>query len=409
MGASILTLGIPVVAFLLVLGFQRKNWSQARDVSEKIREILKNDINGLSSSADWVMVIDHFDRLLEVPLDAIRRLANAALVTGIGGTMGIFLIKVILIPQYNFEPPEIPLEMMVGIGIALLSSLIGVVLHLHIVSELGKAQDSVSDKEKELFSSFIISEGPSIDARDLQDIKGTMQKVKTSQDEFLRKTQTLFNDQSQIAKEMAENVDQLTKELKGLPEGIVRAIDMSDKFEKQVRAHIQNLYDIFEKHKDFLTQKIVSNQDEMKRLSVAHLETALKEVVEIVQRPIEGKIVVPLEKVSKQLNRTSEEMDKAITGLEPLLKKMPDAASKFCREIERTSNTFNNASQDLMTTVTEIHETVDKATSKTLQPISDDMKEFMGTVRETHGKLEAVVRGLVKLIEDLLHGIKVTK
>ena len=464
MGVSVLTLGIPIVAFVFVAFFQIKNWKRSRDISGKIGRILREDIDHLYSHAGWAIVMDHFDRLLEAPLDEIRRLANAALVTGIGGTMGIFLIKVLFIREYISEFQDgLSLAMMVGVGIALLSSLIGVMLHLYIVSILGKAQDLVSEKEKELFSKISGPKPPDplpqgleksgikfldtalnflegqrattskievylrgqntidqkvseyLDAlreqsrmgdRILLYLEGVMREMEVSQENLLRKIQNLFSDQSEYANEIEQNVGQLTKELKALPQGITRALDMSDKFEKQAGTHIRNLHDIFQEHKNFLTTEIVSNQHEVKRLMTSHLETALKEAVAVVQKPVGEKIVGPLDTVSRRLNHTSQEMNKAATDLEQLMKEMPEVARKFCADIEESANTFSNTSQELKSAVLSIQETVNETTSESIQPIYDDMKDFMATVRDTHGKLERVVQGLVKLIKDLINGIK---
>ncbi len=469
----LLSIGIPAIAFLIVFRFQINYLRLSKGTSVKIGEILTSDtFNHPLRSADWAILIDYFDRLVEPPLDRLRQLSNATLVTGIAGTMGIFLIKIVLIRIYIPESSEIqiPLELIVGVAIALCSSLLGLIFHLHIVRALGLSQSRVSEKQRELYlkinhysddkditpdmeesgvkfldgalkflkeqrtttskldqllkpqqeisqkmSNFMdsLNEQSRTSQKTITDLEGAIQGMNTYQTKILQDSQELFSDLSHSSKEINENVDQLTKELKALPTAITRALDMSDEFEKQAGRHINELHKMFNEHQGFLSNEIVQNQRQVQSQQIAHLEAALEKVLKIVKGPIESEIRDPLKKVSQQLHNTSQAMknvsEQFNTDLKQALEKMPEAATEFSSSIQKSSDTFSGISEKLQASTKTIHEIVDDSTTRAFEPLLGDMKDFMNTIRDTHERLSEVVQGLVQLIDDLVQGINKKK
>ena len=473
----LLSIGIPSIVFLIVVIFQIYFLRISLSTSIKISNILTGDtLNHSQLPADRATLIDHFDRLVEPPLDELRHLSNATLVTGIAGTMGIFLVKILLMLNYDFESSEIPLGgLIVGVAIGLCSSLLGLVFHLYIVRALlARAQSKVSDKEKDIIeregfignpysddkemtpdmeesgikfldgaliflkeqrtttskldqllksqqaihqkmSNFMdsLNEQSRTSQKTITDLEGAIQGMNTHQTKILQDSQELFSDLSHSSKEINENVDQLTMDLKALPTAITRALDMSDEFEKQAGRHINELHNMFNEHQGFLYKEIVQNQKQVKSQQIAHLEAALKKVLAIVKGPIESEIRDPLEKVSQQLYNTSQAMknvsEQFNTDLKQSLEKMPEAATEFSSSVQKSSDTFSEISVELQASIETIHEIVDDSTTRAFEPLLGDMKDFMNTIRDTHERLSEVVQGLVQLIDDLVQGINKKK
>jgi len=469
---NLLPIGIPSGVLLIFAVFQIRYWLESKKSKEKIREILEADIfNKPSHSTNWEIRISHLDRLLESPLENLRRLSNATLVTGIAGTMGIFLSKVALIKWYDFDQTSIPPEIIIGVLIALLSSLLGLVFHLLILKDLGRSQMWISEKEDELFlkltqtqpatpsipedleksgikflegalnflqeqrvttskiDEFLIAQKEidqkmsdymgsltkqtDIGGKTQQDLETAVLEMKDYQTNMLQKTKELFDDLSKSSIEIKTNVHQLTKELQALPEAITQTLDMSDKFEIQAGSHIKTLHQKFIDHKNFLTQEIIQNQNDVKRMQSANLHNALNKAIEAIKAPIEQQIVAPLEKVSKQLYNTSKEMSEVSrqfnTDFKQSLKEMPVVAKTFSSNIKGSADIFSDISNDLQQSTSHLHEIVDSSTDRAWKPLLNDMNDFMDTVGETHERLAQVVQDLVQLISDLLEDISKKK
>ncbi len=150
-----LILIIEIGAFVFLIWWQKKIFGDSDRALREIDHILslkKFDIKDVTASD---VVIDQFDRMVELPLEKIRSFSNAALVAGIGGTMGIFLLEAIstgLWVGYSRDISSVWFgAIILGLILALLSSLIGVFNHLHITSSiLSTAHDQISKKEAEL-------------------------------------------------------------------------------------------------------------------------------------------------------------------------------------------------------------------------------------------------------------------
>ncbi len=150
-----LILVIEIGAFVFLIWWQKKIFGDSDRALREIDHILslrKFDIKDVTASD---VVIDQFDRMVELPLEKIRSFSNAALVAGIGGTMGIFLLEAIstgLWVGYSRDISSVWFgAIILGLLLALLSSLIGVLNHLYITSSiLSTAHDQISKKEAEL-------------------------------------------------------------------------------------------------------------------------------------------------------------------------------------------------------------------------------------------------------------------
>ena len=90
---------LSVAVLLFILRQQYRNRIRATEKSEEIDQLLEK-VKGWSLDAGRDTVMDRFDRLVSPPLDDVRRFSNAALIIGIGGTMGIFFIEALILYLY---------------------------------------------------------------------------------------------------------------------------------------------------------------------------------------------------------------------------------------------------------------------------------------------------------------------
>ncbi len=156
-----------VLSFLIVL--QRRNYYAARreskylcdaDLSDsKLWIQIREDIivrSRAGQGPDWLRYSDLFDRFVLEPLENVRQFANAALATGVGGTMFLFIILVVgleLGENGNGPDPEsgLTLKLRIEILLALLSSAVGITCHLIIVLRyLPKCQEETNRLKVEL-------------------------------------------------------------------------------------------------------------------------------------------------------------------------------------------------------------------------------------------------------------------
>ena len=150
-----LILVVEIGVFVFLIWWQKKIFGDSDRALREIDHILslkKFDIKDVIASD---VVIDQFDRMVELPLEKIRSFSNAALVAGIGGTMGIFFLEAISTGLWVGLSRDINSlwfgMIILGLVLALLSSLIGVLNHLYITSSiLSTAHDQISKKEAEL-------------------------------------------------------------------------------------------------------------------------------------------------------------------------------------------------------------------------------------------------------------------
>ncbi len=242
--------GISLLVFLSVLLLQRRNWSKAFRQSERISEILESN---WSEDAERLgnTVTDRFDRLVAPPLDDIRRFSNAALVTGIGGTMLIFFIEAIVFllarPEIESLPSPEVVGMIISGAIALLSSLLGVVVHLLIsLTILGEAQDRVTQAEGgivEALTKHLPPPPPDPDfVRALErffERQDTLNSLIQDAMEFMISSVGGAIEKQQTSVEnMERNIEELTGELKKLPGEIIESLKVNEAFNEVADSYI---------------------------------------------------------------------------------------------------------------------------------------------------------------------------
>ena len=206
--------GISLAVLVCVLLIQYSNRNEALKRLRDIDSLIAN--NGKSWLGDAEVgdstVMDRFDRSVAPPLDDIRRFSNAALVTGIGGTMAIFLIEAVIFlivrPEIEIDPlsplPSEVIGMIISGAIALLSSLIGVLLHLWIsLKILDRAQRSVTEKEEDLVNMLKKSPG---------DINGI--KESSDIDDFRKILEGFLKRQGSLNSSMEEAINTISSSIR---------------------------------------------------------------------------------------------------------------------------------------------------------------------------------------------------
>ena len=394
------------VVLLAVLSLQYINWEKAAKNSKKIDGRLKSK-DWLVKDAGRDVVVDAFDRLLVPPLDDIRRFANASLVTGIGGTMGIFLFEVMHLPSLfeslsavlspqGSEVSNIGRGEVTGVvtrgAIALFSSFLGVGLHLYIsLGILGNAQKSVDQEEEKLIKLFKptpIIVPPDTDWTQLDDFVKAIQALLEGQRSLDSSIKEALQQQPESAESIQRNVEKLTVELEMLPETIRKSFKVNEVFEKVARSYIGELHDTFKEHRDLIDQKIVENQKKVEDRLVNQAAEITRRIVEGLQETIEENIIAPLERMRKQLNATTEEM--------------PRAAGEFGSELQHSAATLGIISErldEIPDSIRKIDEVASTAISEKLDPISDQMSDFLKGLKKG-------MKGLLRLIKSLMEGIE---
>ncbi len=485
--------------FLLALGVliyviirQYRNYRQSESASRKIDDLLYElsvySENKSSHHSDWKTELEKLDRFVAPHLDDIRRFSNAALVTGIGGTMGIFFIEALFLVWSGVDNLEIT-TIVQGTVPALLSSLSGIFFHLFILSRhLSEAQENVVDKEKNILDQENLSlhEGPTVNvdisgavqsifqeiadtqkgvaeatlelkglleenketsiiqrnsAQEIQngvqvvieqlkslpddlrnslqvneiqsllkeqqadvltilsDFKGASAQVVASQEKFaeisgelLDAIQQSLAGHQQLALNIHDNVQVLTEQMKSLPDDIRSSLEISEFFDRAAREHINQLYKVFKGHEAEMKNKIIKNQEEVERWLSTQVRTIVKKVFDDLQVTIKEKVVHPLDSMGKKLNAVTNEMPTAANQFGTDLIKSADILAEIPDELEKISKGINGV----------VRETAEAS----LKPLSDEMKDFVGTVQDTHKRLENTIHGLVNLIEKLVVGIE---
>ncbi|MCY4171320.1 MAG: hypothetical protein OXF08_06930, partial [Bacteroidetes bacterium] len=148
-------LTVEIYAFWRLIKFQLNHEESARNALDEIHLILKRPTFNQNPVSQ--ILFDQLERHTELPLDKIRSYANAALVTGIGGTMALFVIEAFPIGIYIISSSGSGIQLppwhtiFIGLILALLSSFIGVYVHLLITSKIfSEAHEAVIKRETEL-------------------------------------------------------------------------------------------------------------------------------------------------------------------------------------------------------------------------------------------------------------------
>ncbi len=302
---SALTYVILGAGFLTILYFQRRYWRQAKEAGRSLEsegfeegEIARvlDSVRTLARNRqpfDWAATFDRFDRITEHPLDEIRRSANAALVTGVGGTMGLFIIDLFF--HFVFFPSgekllvddELRPSVLIGALLALLSSLIGVLFHLNIVLRwLSRAQTSAANKVKELIArahQLILTTAEELAAEEEQppiDLDGTFAESIARYPELLQRADASIQS---LRKEVARQVDLLgaasgvvAQELKGIA-GVTKELAAQ-------KASLQKALETQQEQQEALGTRYDSLIDLVSSALITHQQTATaaQEVVNVV-------------------------------------------------------------------------------------------------------------------------------
>ena len=202
--------------FAGLLLFQIKQFMASQEASRNVLKALEKFDS--SEVPGWGTAMDRFDRSVEPQLDDIRRFSNAALVIGIGGTMGLFFLGSLSLGSSLIsgdEPSEgLKLTVFVGLILALFASIIGVVNHLVISSKI-KVQTEVSKKWESLVKEAGNSNGPD-PPETPREFFEAVQKFLEEQREFISELQKGFREQQSVAQQVLD----AQKELKDIQTGV---------------------------------------------------------------------------------------------------------------------------------------------------------------------------------------------
>jgi len=484
----LLALGVLIYVIIRQYRNYRQSESASREIDDLLNELSVHSENKSSHHSGWKTELEKLDRFVAPHLDDIRRFSNAALVTGIGGTMGIFFIEALFLAWSGVDNLEIT-TIVQGAVPALLSSLSGIFFHLFILSRhLSEAQENVVDMEKNILDQENLSstEGPTVNvnigdavqsifqeiadtqkgvaestlemkglleenretsiiqrnsAQEIQNgVKIVIEQLKSLPDDLrnsleVNEIQSLLNEQQkdvltilsdfkgataqivasqekfteisgelldtiqqnlaghqQLALEIHGNVQVLTEQMKSLPDDIRSSLEISEFFDRAAREHIHELHKIFQEHQNEMKNEIINNQVEVQRWLSTQIRAIVEKVFDDLQATINNTVVDPLNTMSKKLNAATNEM--------------PTAANKFGTDLIKSADTLSAIPMELEKVSEGINEVVRETAESALQPLSDEMKDFVGTVQDTHQRLENTIHGLVNLIKKLIMGIE---
>lgn len=441
-----------VAVFFWLLSWQKKNRRNSCDVLKEIESKLKTF--EVITPSD--VTINQFDRMVEFPLDKIRSFSNGALVFGIGGTMGLFLLETVSIGWTAIFADvvedalleDLP-KILLGLLLALFSSLWGIRSHLGIAKILSTAHDKVSTKETELLTTQAPSPETKLskqleeltrawdesDPADLfklipkflqgqtaviQSMEDSFQKYQTTALEVMESQRTftqkggetlsmlcdnvsefsastkiieesyksLRNEVSDSLERLIQEQESLKKELEWLPQNIRGSLEGIDElFGKKVEQSVLNLERALEEKISQLTDILSENQ---RRQSEKLFEVNDKLVNSFANLKIEveNKVVHPLRKVADQLDETTS----IIPEIGQDLRNSAQALSGIPEKLEEAGKGIN--------------EVVRSTASKALTPVSEKMNNYIETVAETHANLEKIIQNLVSLIRNTIRSIE---
>ena len=477
---------LTIAVLVFVLGYQYRNWQKSKKSLANIDAILNK--KKLFTRLDWKANLEILDRHVAPSLDDIRRFSNAALVTGIGGTMGIFFSEALYLMDIGVSDLEIK-KILQGAIPALLSSLAGIFFHLLILSKhLADAQERLVKVEMELLDAEDLPQhdGPVVNidvssavnkifqeiadtqkgvSESAQEIKGLLQEHKETSliqrdsakeiqegiqsfvdqlksfpddlknslkvtefqrllkeqqdnvsiilsdvkestkqlvefqedfsllgDKFLESIKQNLIEHQQLSREIHDNVQNLTKQMETLPGDIRNSLEISEFFDKAARGHLAQLHEVFKDHQKNLEEQIIDNQKNLRSWLATQMYHIVKGVIGNLQQTIKT-VTDPLDEMSKKLSAATKEM--------------PDAANKFGTDLIKSADTLASIPEDLKKVSESVNDVVRATADAALKPLSDDMKDFLGTVQDTHQRLENTIHGLVHLIEKIIMKMEV--
>ena len=461
--AAILVLEI--VVFLCVVWFQIKNSRESSRALEQIDRILglKNFDPSIVTPSD--MIINQFDRMVESPLDKIRSFSNGALVIGIGGTMALFFLEAISVAEFvvvslseqgGWLQPSRRwwAAIFAGLLLALLSSLIGVLYHLHITSRiLTVAHDKVSEREAEILDSQAQDKIPGTRlSEQLEELTRAWNEAETAdliemipqflqgQTSVMQEMQVRFERQQVAAREVVESqiyftrkIDEvlgelnensrtqqesvqkiqeshqnlltkvsdslgklineresLTREIESLPESIRESLDV-DRIDEIFGRQAENyVLRLADVFKEGISRLEESLKENQNRLS-NKLLSQNREIVDFFD-DLQSKIE---QNTVRPLRRVAMHLDKTADTL-------PEAAHQFGEELRESVQILSGIPEKLEEAGMNINEVVSSTASEALSPVSDRMNSYIETVEHTHKSLEKIIRSLIELIRGMV-------
>lgn len=454
---TVLILIAALVVFAFLVSWQRTNWKNSRDALEevdRIVELKKFDLHIITASD---VIINQFDRMVELPLEKIRSFSNGALVAGIGGTMGLFLLEASSIgSSLIFQGMEMPplWTVFLVLGLALLSSLMGVIYHLRITSRiLSAAHDKVSKKETEFLEAQVQDQIPETrlserlkelteawneaEAGDLfqmipQFLQGqtsvmqemevrfekqlkTTQEVLQGQKDFTQKIDEVLaesNNHSRAQQESVAKIQEthqnllgavsdslekligerksLTAEIESLPENIRNSIDV-DRIEEIFGRQAQN-YVL--RLGDAFQKEIFQLKESLEKNQINQSRALAEENRKMVKFFNDFQIEIR-ERIVNPLREVAVQLDET-TDI------MPKAAQQFGDELRESAQVLSGIPKKLEEAGTSINEVVGSTTLEALTPLSDKMIRYIETVQHTHENLEKIIQNLVHLIRNMV-------
>lgn len=451
---------LEIIAFCYVIQLQRKNRRQALSALNEIHLILKRPTFNQNPVSQ--ILFDQLERHTELPLDKIRSYANAALVTGIGGTMALFVIEAFPIGIYIISSSGSGIQLppwhtiFIGLILALLSSFIGVYVHLLITSKIfSQAHEAVIKKETELLDAqaSAIQDAPEnelstqleeltkawseAEAADLfemipQFLEGQMKVMQQMQDRF-EKEQSAALKAIQSQKDLAHKIDGIFEEInktfeaqKEISTQILEGIDnqlntVSGFLEKLIQeresltTEIESLPENIRNSLDVQTMTTLftatlSNKIANMGTQFANTITTLQSEIKKNQSWVAIKIANANQGMEKFLNKLKTDLVNDVVQpfgkVSEQLEKTTDAMPKFGDDLHASAEAITGIPEKLQQTGDNITDVVRSTATEVLNPVATQMNQYIQTVNQTHQRLEEIIHGLVKLISDMVEEIE---
>ncbi len=444
---------IEFAIFIYVCRRQYQNWNGAQKALAEISSV----VNLTKFNPKLVHVSDtllnQFDRKIESPLNKIQSFSNASLVTGIGGTMALFVFEAVLVGHY-IDQDVFPLwAILPGFLLALFSSLSGVILHLRITSIiLSTAYKEISAKEDEIMDAHALVEPETelseqleelmkawseADATDLFEmiphfLEGQTKVMQRMQDNFANQ-QSTTREVIRSQKDLIHKVDIILTELK---EGHQAHEITTTEILKSLEHHIETVSEIHDKlvnERQLLTSEIKSLPENIKsaldvetidqifgsevRNAIAEMKKEFLKVlkdfetkIDNYQRELISQLSGQNSELIKSFNDLKGEMINSVIdpllGIADQLDKTVRAMPKFGDDLQKSVEAISGIPEKLEETGKNINEIISSIATETLSPVSEKMAQYIDTVRETHQAIEKIIQGLVSLIQDMVHEIE---
>lgn len=455
-----------VVASFYVWRLQWNNWAGAQHAFGKVKQILELQEFNPQRDAVSETLLDKFDRKIELPLEQIRSFSNAALVTGIGGTMALFFLEALLVgiyvvPSGRVDGISLPphWSIFLGLILALLSSLIGVIFHLRITSDiLSNAHAEISSKEVQFSEAQALAQEQSHETelgKQLEELTKAWSEAEAvdlfemipqfleGQTMVMQKMQDRFEKEQSTTLEVIRGQKELTRKI----EGVLAGLSESNRAQREMAMGIQVSHkNQLETVSDYL-ERLVNERESLTR-EIEHLPENIKNSLDVetineifgkraqmyVERMgaeflgIIGALKSDLEnnqrRLSAMLVTENDRMAVFFDGLQnQIVNNVVNPLRKVADQLGETTGAIPKFGKDLLMSVEaisgipeklegvgkNINDVVSSTATEALVPVSNEMQRYIHTVNETHMRLEKIIQGLVELIQDIVHDIESNK